>query len=758
MEKYFNFAKPIWAKGKENELNSSLFFKTIIKNSGIYKLIITANNFYRVYINGKMKYYGPSRDAHFRYRVDEYKLKFSKQNNIIVVEVSGYNCFSFYSTNTTPFLLCEILDCKQEALSYTGDSNFLIFNNDTRIRKVTRFSYQRAFSESYIIDSNFNDFLLTDFNPYTQLEQVVLSDVVLDKRIVHYQKFKSIEYKCIEYGKSFINKNKKIYEDRYQTASFLKIFPQNEWEIDSNKIASQLDFELLKSKRKVLSDMRFKTYCNDVSLTGFININIDVIKDSLVYILFEEADIRNDNNKDMIGLTFYRNTTHNCITYSLKKGHYNLVSFEPYTLKYARVIVINGAIIINKFSLIKYENYDTKITYHFKNEKINLVFNAAINTFKQNAVDLLTDCPSRERAGWLCDSFFSGQAEPLITGINLVEEAFLDNYAKSFKGGVPHGMIPMCYPADFPDKGFITNWSLWYILELHNYIKRGGKKSLLNDSLNNIKGLIEYFKNYENEYGLLENLPGWVFVEWSKANDLEFVKGVNYPSNMLYSEALIKAGVLLNDLKVQEKGRKLKKVIHDFSFNGSFFVDNSIRNEKNELVLTNNTSETCQYYAFYFNIATKENDSKLFNTMIESFGEYRNDKKVYPYVYKSNVLMGNLLRLMILNRYDLPLKVFNETIDYFYKMAIKTGTLWEFDSVYASLNHCFTSFIVNIIITANFGLNYIDYKNKVIHMKKNALYDDANIIIPIKKDKFSLIAKNNKLTYSLPKGYEIIFE
>ncbi len=755
---YFELAKPIWAKGKEQELNSSLFFSTSINKKGIYKINIAANNFYRIFINGKMKFYGPSRDAHFYYRVDQYKVNLNKLKNIIVIEVSGSNCFSFYTTNTRPFLLCEIKDKNNNILSYTSDNKFSIFNNDTRIRKVTRFSYQRPFSESYIIDDRIHNFLFNNESIYTKLEQIVLENVKLDKRIVHYPKLSKVKFSLKEFGNAFINENKKIYEDRYQTADFLKLFSKKEWEIDSNKVASQLDFKLKSKKSKLLRSMEFNTYSNDVSLTGFIELNIHVKQKSLVYILFDEVDIRDKNNPDIIGITFYRNTTHNCVTYSLKPGHYTLITFEPYTVKNARIIVISGEAFIYSFNLIKYENRDVKIKYKFKNQKINLVLDAAVNTFKQNAVDLLTDCPSRERAGWLCDSFFSGQAEPIITGLNLVEEAFLDNYSKCDKSQVPHGMIPMCYPGDFPDKGFIANWSLWYILEIYNYINRNGNKSLLKSSISNIKGLLDYFKNFENEYGLLENLKGWIFVEWSKANDLDFVKGINYPSNMLYSEALIKAGELLKDESIIEKGKKLKKTIHKFSFNGEFFIDNSIRNDKNEIIPTDHTTETCQYYAFYFNIANKEDDANLFNTMIKYFGEYRDDKNIYPKVYKSNVLMGNLLRLMILNRYNLSKQVFKESIDYFYKMAIKTGTLWEFDSVYASLNHCFTSFLVNIILNANFGLTSINYKNKIIYMKKKTLLDEAKVEIPIKNDKFTLIACNGKLKYQLPKNYKIIWK
>lgn len=756
MEKlFFKCAKPIWAEGKEKELNSSLFFKTIITKKCKAKIVITGHNFYRVFVNSKMKYYGPSRDAHGHYRVDEYKIDLCEPMNVIVIEVSGSNCFSFYTTNSEPFLMCEILDEQGNVISSTGDETFTIFNNDTRIRKVTRFSYQRPFSESYVLDDRFHLFLTENTNPYTKQLIKVLDNVKLDKRIVHYPSLSKVKYDLVEFGEAFINKDKKIYTDRYQTSDFLKIFPMNEWEIDSNAVASQLDFKLKIKKTRSLHTMEFATFTNAISLTGFINITLEVKKESLIYILFDEVDIRDENNPSLIGISFYRNTTHNCVTYSLKPGHYELTTFEPYTLKNARVIVISGETVVKDLKLIKYENKDAKIKYEFSNEKINKVLDAAVNTFKQNAVDLLTDCPSRERAGWLCDSFFSGQAETLITGYNLVEEAFLDNYSKCDKSQVPEGMIPMCYPGDFPDKGFIANWSLWYILELYNYVERGGKRSILKTSLPNIYGLIDYFKQFENEYGLLENLKGWIFVEWSKANDLDFVKGINYPSNMLYSEALLKAGQLLKDDSLIKRGLKLKETIRKFSFNGEFFIDNSLKNEKNEIIPTDHTTETCQYYAFYFNVATKETYPKLFSTLIENFGEYRDDKLVYPNVYKSNVLMGNLLRLMILNKYNLGQQVLKESIDYFYKMATMTGTLWEFDSVFASLNHCFTSFLVNIVMNANFGLESIDYKNKIIKLRKNALLDDALASFPIGKDRLVLEAKDKKLKYSLPKSYNI---
>ncbi len=753
MKTYFQKALPIWAKGHEHELNSSLFFKTLVEEK-TFDMVIAANNFYRVYVDGNFFGYGPSRDAHDYYRVDKLHFHSKKKGHVIVIEVSGYNCNSFYALNRSPFLQCEILS-KNKVIKATG-FDFDVFHNDTRIREVTRFSYQRAFSESYILTNDFNSFLKTERNPYTKLEPQVMEAKRFEDRIVHYPIYPKIKFLVKEAGDAFINENKKVYEDRYQVLDYLKIFPKDSWKIDSNKIASQLDFRLSKQTNPLLEKGRFLTFGTKASVTGFLDLEIEVKEEALLYILFDEVDIRDENHPDLIGICFYRNTTHNCVTYSLKKGKYHLVSFEPYTLLNARIVCLEGSARISRFGVIAYENPDTcGFRYHFKDDRINTIFDAAVNTFKQNAVDLLTDCPSRERAGWLCDSYWSGAAEPLITGNNIVEKAFLDAYAKCDKSNLPDGMIPMCYPADFPSNEYIPNWALWYILELYRYKERNYDSSLIKKSENNIRGILRYFSRFENELGLLENLTGWVFVEWSKANDEEFIKGINFPSNMLYAEALVKAGLLLKDKTLVHQGENLKRLIRELSFNGEFFVDNAVRDANHHINRTNNITETCQYYALYFGIIRKEDDPLFFEKMIKNFGEYRDDKTVYPYVYKSNLLMGIMMRLSLLNRYGLNGLVFKETIEYFLKMAKMTGTLWEHDSVFASLNHCFTSYIIHIFLDANFGLEKIDDKKKILFLRKNALHEEGECIIPLGNKKLFLKAKDKQLKIRKPIGYSI---
>ena len=343
--------------------------------------------------------------------------------------------------------------------------------------------------------------------------------------------------------------------------------------------------------------------------------------------------------------------------------------------------------------MVLYENPDAaSYSFDYGDAELNRIVEAAVNTFAQNAVDILTDCPSRERAGWLCDSYFSSRSEALFTGKNVVERNFLENYAMAPQlASLPQNMIPMCYPADHNKGTYIPNWSMWYILELRNYWKRTGDEAMRAASREKVEGLISFFEKYENEDGLLENLESWVFIEWSKCNDPDYISGVNYPSNMLWASALEAAAELYDLPHLAEKASKMKEKIRTLSWNGTFFEDNAVRDEQGVLTMTGHTTETCQYYAFYFGILSKEDDPVLFERMRTQFGPKRDVETVYPDVYQSNAIVGNYLRLELLLQYGYYDQVLDECRDFFLDMAEMTGTLWEHSKLNASLNHGFAS-------------------------------------------------------------------
>ena len=174
----------------------------------------------------------------------------------------------------------------------------------------------------------------------------------------------------------------------------------------------------------------------------------------------------------------------NVVTYDLMRaGTYHLESFEPYELKYLKVMVDGGTCELLDLGFREYVNPDTeRATFRSSDPVLNRIFEAARETFKHNAVDVFTDCPGRERAGWLCDSFFIGRVAADLCGNTDMERMFFQNYLlpEHFEA-LPKGMLPMCYPADHPNSNYIPNWAMWFVVQ--EYLHRsGGVRRLMHSS------------------------------------------------------------------------------------------------------------------------------------------------------------------------------------------------------------------------------------------------------------------------------------
>ncbi|MBR0055778.1 MAG: hypothetical protein IJP66_00475, partial [Kiritimatiellae bacterium] len=290
------------------------------------------------------------------------------------------------------------------------------------------------------------------------------------------------------------------------------------------------------------------------------------------------------------------------------------------------------------------------------------------------------------------DSLFTSRAEALFTGRSLVERALLEAYALAPQSPLlPDGMIPMCYPAEALQGEFIANWSLWWILELRQYRDRTGDGGLVAASRPKIESLLKYFERRTGPDGLLEDLDGWVFVEWSACNDKDHVRGVNFPSNFLYAAAMEAAGDLLGRPEVAARGAAVREAAARLAWNGEWFEDNAVRDETGALRLQGHVTETGQYYAFYFGAATPETHRALWERLRAEFGPARDAAIAYPQITPSNAIPGAYMRLELLLRDGRNDQLLDECRGFFAPMVKLTGTLWEHLSANASMDHGFAS-------------------------------------------------------------------
>ena len=150
------------------------------------------------------------------------------------------------------------------------------------------------------------------------------------------------------------------------------------------------------------------------------------------------------------------------------------------------------------------------------------------------------------------------------------------------------------------------------MVELEEYLARSGDRETVDAFRPRVLRLFDYFKKFQNEDGLLEKLESWVFVEWSAANS--FVQDVNYPSNMLYAKALDAAGKMYGLSEIDGRSRAYPR--DDSPPIIRWWASSSTMPWRNGTPDHQQSNEVCQYFAFFFDVATPETHAKLWQTLI----------------------------------------------------------------------------------------------------------------------------------------------
>jgi len=682
----FQKAQSVWLHDQELTTNLTAQFKALCPAASDAVVCIATSGLYNLYINGTFVAYGPARAGRGHFRMDRITIShlLNQETNIVVVEVCGYNAFSFELQKQPSFLQCEILSGSQ-VLASTG-KDFSARIHPFRLRQTQRYSFQRVFSEAYRVTAS--DSFLTDLHPGNEPITATETKTIIPRH-APYPLYETTAAEPLLSGSVHHIVPTELISDRAWTDvsdESLTGWPIEQLEVFPTEECQHFRFSPSNSCTGGLLDANtYTVYRFPYNMTGMLRWKLTCSTPVTLYVLFDEILV--DDQVD-----FLRLECANVIRYDLCPGEHELRTFNVYTMKYLQMTAIGGGCTITDLSMDQYKHPPVPISLQIVSPVLRKIADAAVETFRQNAVDLFSDCPSRERAGWLCDSFFTGRVEYLLTGTTDVETGFLENFLHEEQyASLPDGMFPMCYPADHMDGVFIPQWALWLVIELEEYRRRNGNNQLIARYRPRIQKLFDYFRNFENEYGLLEDLNGWNFVEWSMANKL--IHNVNYPTNMLYARALRSAAALYNEESYIEKANAILETVRQQSFDGRFFVDNAIR-ENGNLIPSGQQTEVCQYYAFFFGAATAETHPELLKTLIEDFGPDRADTGKWPEIHPANAFIGNYLRLDILMQLGYQEIVRQNIKGYFLYMAEQTGTLWEHMGASASCNHGFASYVL----------------------------------------------------------------
>jgi hypothetical protein len=302
-------------------------------------LKLTASSDYRAYINGRFLGHGPCVAGHGYYRVDEYNIGnlLRAGDNMVAIEVTGYNVYNYYLINQPAFLQAEITDNNGKVLASTdtrSEGNFFEASMlDQRVKEAPLYSFQRPHVEAYSLSPDYNAWMT--------------------------------------------NRNDTLFKPLKQEKTSAKKLIARRVKYPDYSIRKHVELK---------GDSIYRFECNS---TGFIGAKVKVQTPAIIAFSWDE--ILNDKGD----VNAKRLNSENYIYYHLQPGEYELESFEPYSLQYLKVKVNEGACEVSEPYIRQYVNSDVaRSAFSCNDEKLNTIYKAAVETFKQNALDIFMTVPT----------------------------------------------------------------------------------------------------------------------------------------------------------------------------------------------------------------------------------------------------------------------------------------------------------------------------------------------------------------------------
>ncbi|MDR2619064.1 MAG: hypothetical protein LBC62_09355 [Treponema sp.] len=289
---------------------------------------------------------------------------------------------------------------------------------------------------------------------------------------------------------------------------------------------------------------------------GFFQVRIELEQDTVIDL--QHSDVLSADG------SLYEPAT--VVRYNLKKGKHLLTSFEPYLVRYLKLVArCEGAIKITRIELLTYWYPDREIgSFTCSDPETNRIYEAARRTLQCNTLDIFMDCPERERGGWLCDSFWTARAAWMMLGDLDVEKDFLENFfLQQADRYEPYGFFPEVYPGNsrYGKKSIgITTWSFWLMLELCEYYERSGDALFIQQIFPRVEQFVKGANDFIGKSGLLENLTG-VFIDWSQSNYAENTAPISVPANALYAFTLCELGRVYHREDWSKQGEAIRGIL-----------------------------------------------------------------------------------------------------------------------------------------------------------------------------------------------------
>ncbi|MBA3798129.1 MAG: hypothetical protein H0X18_03270, partial [Geodermatophilaceae bacterium] len=142
------------------------------------------------------------------------------------------------------------------------------------------------------------------------------------------------------------------------------------------------------------------------------------------------------------------------------------------------------------------------------------LWQAGARTVDLCSTDAFLDCPGREQRAWIADSY----VQMLVSYVSNPDWRLIRHHLLlTSRSRHPSGLLAAAAACDFARVGMTTpDYSLHWIRALAAYWRHTGDEQFVGTLRPIAERIIERYEQQRGASGLLEDFPGWVFLDWAQ--------------------------------------------------------------------------------------------------------------------------------------------------------------------------------------------------------------------------------------------------
>ena len=194
------------------------------------------------------------------------------------------------------------------------------------------------------------------------------------------------------------------------------------------------------------------------------------------------------------------------------KASDRLLQYDYKAFRYVELIIPDGVQLSKESIAFTVRHYPFKEIKHYtgKNERLAKIYKLCSDTVKYGVQECFVDCPTREKGQYLGDVTIAGIASLALTGDPAIMKKALTNYAES--SFICKGLMTIA-PGSLMQE--IADYSLQFPFQVLWFYRYTKDIDFLKQMYPYVMNVYEYFLAYRQDNGLIGNLKAkWNLVDW----------------------------------------------------------------------------------------------------------------------------------------------------------------------------------------------------------------------------------------------------